>query len=166
MNNGVNDQFSPCLLHIQHQFSIIIFFFLKLSIVKILPNVAVYKKIATLAGLEGFQMLFQGKSTSPLELRLCSKIWPQTLFVHMASNKVYVLHLPISNSEYIKSKKDEMDFNSQSCIVCIKFKTQWTHPLQFCKWFATKLSLSRSLKVDGGTDFRPGKYRGLYYSVL
>ena len=41
---------------------------LKLSAVKILPKAAVQEKKATLGGTLVFQMLFQGKQPTPIEL--------------------------------------------------------------------------------------------------
>jgi hypothetical protein len=49
----------------QHQFTKIMFRFLKLSIVKILPKAAIQEKNATQVGTLVFQMLLQGKESAP-----------------------------------------------------------------------------------------------------
>ena len=52
---------SPLDLHIQHQSIMRTFLFRRLSIVRILPNVAVQEKKATLDGTLAFHTLLQGK---------------------------------------------------------------------------------------------------------
>ena len=53
-NGGVRDAWNHQSIRMSH-------LFLKLSIVRILPNVAIQEKNATLKGASVFHMLFQGK---------------------------------------------------------------------------------------------------------
>jgi hypothetical protein len=60
---------SSSFLHIPHLLTSTIFFFLKLSSIRILPKAADQMKKATLDGALVRQILFQGKRMHSLEIR-------------------------------------------------------------------------------------------------